>query len=71
MPMQPISPDELRLDKSVVEVSRLEDEDPDIEFWADATPEDRLRHMELLRRLNYGHRATARLQRVLTVAERT
>lgn len=39
-------------------------------YWHSRTPEERLRHVEFLRRLNYGHRATERLQRVLEVAER-
>ena len=67
--MQPVSPDDLRLDRTVLSVSDLKDEDPDLEYWANASAEDRLRYMELLRRLNYGHRATARLQRVLTVID--
>ena len=69
--MQPISPEDLHLDRTAISVADLKDEDPDIEYWANASPEDRLRYMELLRRLSYGHRATARLQRILTVAELT
>ena len=46
-------------------------EDPDeIEFWQSLPWQERLLHLELLRRLNYGSDATARLQRVLTIAER-
>ncbi|MBM3495736.1 MAG: hypothetical protein FJX72_15640 [Armatimonadetes bacterium] len=65
--MQPVSPDDLKLDRTVISVGSLDDDDPDFEYWADATPEDRLRRLELLRRLNYGRRATGRLQRVLSV----
>ena len=68
--MQPIRPEELSLDREAFEVAKLGDEDPDIEFWANASAEDRLRHMELLRRRHYGRRATARLQRVFSVVKR-
>jgi hypothetical protein len=37
-------------------------------YWHSRTPAERLRHVELLRRINYGDRATGRLQRVLEVA---
>ncbi len=67
--MEPVSPDELRLDRSALSVGSLDDEDPDIEYWFEASVEDRLRHLEMLRRLNYGRRATGRLQRVLTITE--
>jgi hypothetical protein len=43
----------------------------DMEYWHSRTPYERLQHMELLRRINYGSDATARLQRVLEIAERT
>jgi hypothetical protein len=42
----------------------------DKEYWRSRTPQERLQHMELLRRINHGSAATARLQRVLEIAER-
>ena len=66
----PVDPKKVRLDKTALSVGTLKDEDPDLEYWANATPEDRLRHIEFLRRLNYGRRATGRLQRVLSVVQR-
>ena len=68
--MEPISPDEAHIDRTALSVGKLGDEDPDIEYSAHVSPEDRLRHMELLRRINYGRRATARLQRVLRIVKR-
>jgi hypothetical protein len=61
-----------RLDKTVFSVvSSFEEADQqDKEYWLSKTPLERLQHMELLRRINYGADATARLQRVLEVAER-
>jgi len=52
-------------------VSSFEEaERQDREYWLSRTPLERLQHMEVLRRINYGADATARLQRVLEIAER-
>ena len=61
-----------RLDRTVFSVvsSFEEAEQQDKEYWLSRTPQERLQHMELLRRINHGADATARLQRVLEVAER-
>ena len=59
-----------RLDRSVLTVS---DDFSDFEttrWWHAQTAEARLRHMMALRRMNYGDRAAAGLQRVLEIAER-
>jgi hypothetical protein len=51
--------------------TRASAEREDREFWWKQTPVDRLRHLEVLRSLNYGPEvADQRLQRVLTVLER-
>jgi len=62
-----------RLDRTAFSiVSSFEEADRhDKEYWLSRTPLERLQHMELLRRINYGADATARLQRVLEIAERT
>jgi hypothetical protein len=61
-----------KLDKTAFSiVSSFEEADKqDKEYWRSRTPIERLQHMELLRRINYGSNATARLQRVLEIAER-
>ncbi len=61
-----------RLDRSAFSVvSSFEEADElDQQYWLSRTPYERLQYMELLRRINYGDEATARLQRVLEVAER-
>lgn len=41
----PVSPDELRLDKTAFTVGDLGDEGPDLDYWLGATPEERLRYM--------------------------
>ena len=68
--MQPIDPADVKVDRVAFTVSTLDEEDPSIEYWACATPEERLRHMELLRRINYGDAATGRMEKVLTVVRR-
>ena len=62
-----------KLDKTALSVvsSFEEAEKQDKEYWLSRTPSERLQHMELLRRINYGSKAAARLQRVLEIVEGT
>lgn len=62
---------QLRLDKTKLKlVKSVEDSVTDeIEYWRKTTVKQRLQHIERLRRLNYGIRATGRLQRVIQVFE--
>ena len=62
---------ELHIDKSAFSVTSLSGESDDRAYWLSKTPEERLRHIETLRRINYGDQATARLQRVLEIAQRS
>jgi hypothetical protein len=64
--------DEVKLDKTVFEVfsSFEEAEAADRAYWHSRTPAERVLHMLYLRRINYGTRATERLQRVLEVVAR-
>ena len=39
------------------------------EYWLARTPTERLEHVEYLRRLKYGARATKRMQRILEIVE--
>jgi hypothetical protein len=61
-----------KLDKTAFSVvSSFEEADrQDEEYWHSRTPLERLQHMEFLRMINYGYDSTARLQRVLEIAER-
>jgi hypothetical protein len=59
----------LVLDKTAFSVATLFDESETRAYWHARTPHERLRHVEILRRMNYGNRATARLQRVFAVAQ--
>jgi hypothetical protein len=61
---------EFHLDRTKFSVARLTDPDDATEYWLTRPVEERLRALELLRRTFYGHTsATARLQRVLEVAQ--
>jgi hypothetical protein len=60
----------VRMDKTAFSVVSLTEESDEKAYWQSRTPQQRLDAVELLRQLNYGYDpATARLQRVLTIAE--
>ena len=59
----------LKIDKTAFSVGSLKESD-EKDYWLKQTPEARLRQIEILRRINYGHRATGRLQRIFEVAQR-
>ncbi|MFM8476564.1 MAG: hypothetical protein ACKOEO_12305 [Planctomycetaceae bacterium] len=59
----------LKMDRSVF---TCDDDFDDRElrlWWHRQTPEYRLQHMLALRKMNYGDESSARLQRVLEIAE--
>lgn len=62
-------PSSLKVDRKVFSVASLFDPSDEKSYWLSCTPQERLRQIEILRRINYGHHATARLQRVLEFAE--
>ena len=59
----------LKIDRSAISVASLTDESDEKVYWLGRTPHERLRQVEILRRINYGRRAARRLQRVLEVAD--
>ena len=61
---------ELRLDRTKIKLTTFEEEARETAaYWRDTTTKERLQHIERLRRMNYGVRATGRLQRVLRLVE--
>ena len=64
--------DETTFDRTAFSVvSSFRDADQeDTQYWWTQPAEVRLRYLEQLRQLNYGHHATARLQRIFEVAQR-
>ena len=69
--MDDINAPEVRIDKSAFEVVLSFDQSDEMSYWLSRTPEERLQDVELLRRMNYGPAATARLQRILEVVEQS
>jgi len=61
---------EIRLDKTKFAVVSIDDHSDEIEYWRNTTTKERLQHAERLRRIAYGARATARLQRTLQIVKR-
>jgi hypothetical protein len=62
--------EEPKVDRAAFGVGSLYDESDEKTYWHSRTPHERLEHLELLRRINYGSQVTERLQRVLEIAER-
>jgi len=60
----------LQIDKTALTLAPLFDNTEEKAYWFSRSPMERLRHMEILRRINYGDQATARLQRILEFAQR-
>jgi hypothetical protein len=58
---------ELHVDRTQLSLVPLGDDSDVKRYWHSRTPAERLRHAELLRRINYGSAATERLERVLEV----
>ena len=59
----------LKIDRSNLVVSDLTEISDEKEYWLERTPLERLRQIEILRRINYGHRATGRMKRVLEIVD--
>jgi hypothetical protein len=64
---------EFRVDRKAFSVVSLkEQEEADKRYWRDKSPRERLEAVEITRQLLYGYDpASARLQRVLEIAERS
>jgi hypothetical protein len=60
----------LKVNRTVFTVASLTDDSDDRIYWLSRTPHERLQQIEILRRINYGYNATARLQRVFELAQR-
>ena len=63
------SPADLKIDKTAFSTASLGDESDEKAYWRSRSPHERLRHVEVLRRINYGDHSTTRLQRVLEIVQ--
>jgi hypothetical protein len=61
-----------RINRRKISITSLQDQSGDKDYWLSQTPYQRLKAVETLRQINYGyHKSSARLQRILEIAERT
>ena len=60
----------LKVDRKAFSVISLTDDSGEKAYWLARTPQERLQQVEILRRINYGIKSAARLQRILEIAER-
>lgn len=58
-----------RMDKTKFEIIDLHEQKNDYDYWMSKSPEERFQAIAIMRKINYGDRATERLQRVLEVVE--
>ncbi len=62
----------LKVDKTALVISSLDDPTDETVYWSTKTPSERLAALEVMRQIIYGYDPiTTRLQRVLTITERT
>jgi len=62
--------DKVRLDRSVFQISSLDEKSDERDFWHRKSPRERMEALELMRQIIYAYDpATTRLQRVLEIAE--
>jgi hypothetical protein len=61
-----------KLDKSKVSIfsSFEEADEEDRKYWQSRTTYERLQHLELLRRINYGYDPNASIEKIIEVCER-
>ena len=60
----------MAVDRTAVATASLQAVSDEKAYWLLRTPHERLQHIEILRQINHGNRAAARLQRILEVAQR-
>jgi hypothetical protein len=58
-----------KIEKNIFLITSLSDETDDRVYWQSMPADKRFQHIEMLRFLNYGAKASSRLQRFFEVAE--
>lgn len=62
----------LKVDKTSMIISSLDEPADEINYWSTKTPIERMAAIELMRQIIYGYDPTStRLQRVLTITQRS
>ena len=66
-----IDTNHLKVDKTSMVISSLDEPTDEIVYWSTKTPIERMAAIELMRQIIYGYDPTStRLQRVLTITQR-
>jgi hypothetical protein len=60
----------LKIDRKAFSIVSLTEDLGEKAYWLARTPQERLKQVEILRRINYGNKSAARLQRVFEITER-
>lgn len=60
-------PPSVGLDRTALSVVPLSGNSEEMRYWHSRSPAERLRHVQALRRINYGGLADGRMERVLEV----
>lgn len=62
----------IRLNKSIITISSLNEPSDEKDYWATKTPQERMAAIEIMRQIVYDYDpSTTRLQRVLTITQRS
>lgn len=59
-----------KINRKAILITSLMDDSDEKSYWPAKTPQERLAQIEILRRINYGNKSAARLQRVFEITER-
>ncbi|MBF0237660.1 MAG: hypothetical protein HQM12_08160 [SAR324 cluster bacterium] len=60
----------MKMDRTMISIASSLDDEDSRSYWFQQPPQERLKHVEKLRRINCGHRATERLQGFFEIAQR-
>lgn len=60
----------LKIDRKAFSIVSLTDDSGEKAYWLVRTPQERLKQVEILRRINYGNKSAARLEKVFKIVER-
>jgi hypothetical protein len=59
-----------RINKKIFTIRNLYEDQNDLLYWLEKTPQDRISAIEMMRRINYGNDiSTRRLQRLFKITE--
>ncbi len=60
----------LKIDRKAFSVVSLTDDSGEKAYWLARTPQERLQQVEILRRINYGTKSAARIEKVIEIVDR-